>query len=228
MIIVMNVKDFKNPKKFYKMRETHLINGSDNEEVTKIKEADANQTAAFQPSKTLLKQELVGFSKSDRKAKEKKFLKSSVITTELAKAIAMQLDDIDSNVYILLDKKVYKSFADKFIERFNKLVDLNEEDGEILFIKYNDYDKAIALYKSKLKKELGNLDDEASKASAAKVNAIDAKMDDLEFELRSPDREDAMKYVLKDAKPSKSVRKKMAKFMEKVKKVITVGDSMVT
>ena len=75
MIIIINVKDFvKKPKKFYKLRETHVINGSENAEVTKIKEAESSETSAFQPSKTLLKGDLVGYTKEDRKKKEKKFL----------------------------------------------------------------------------------------------------------------------------------------------------------
>ena len=48
MIILINVKDFvKKPKKFYKLRETHVINGSENAEVTKIKEAESSETSAF-------------------------------------------------------------------------------------------------------------------------------------------------------------------------------------
>ena len=50
MIILINVKDFvKNPKKFYTIRETHVINGSENEEVTKIKEDESSETSAFKP-----------------------------------------------------------------------------------------------------------------------------------------------------------------------------------
>lgn len=232
MIILINVKDFvKKPKKFYKLRETHVINGSENAEVTKIKEAESSETSAFQPSKTLLKSDLVGYTKEDRKKKEKKFLKDATITKELAKAVATQLDDIDSNVYILLDKKVFNTFADKFIERFAKLVDL--DDPEELFIKYNDYDTACKLYKRYLKKKLAKTDYEYDRISRngtdseSELDKLDNQLDDLEFEYRSPDREEAMKYVLKNAKPSKDVRKKMDKFLRDVKPMLEVNGQMI-
>ena len=230
MIILINVKDFvKKPKKFYKLRETHVINGSENAEVTKIKEAESSETSAFQPSKTLLKSDLVGYTKEDRKKKEKKFLKDATITKELAKAVATQLDDIDSNVYILLDKKVFNAFADKFIERFAKLLDL--DDPEDLFIKYNDYDTACKLYKKYLKKKLDKTDDEYGRISRngsdSELDKLDDRLDDLEFEYRSPDREEAMKYVLKNAKPSKDVRKKMDKFLRDVKPMLEVNGQMI-
>ena len=232
MIILINVKDFvKKPKKFYKLRETHVINGSENAEVTKIKEAENSETSAFQPSKTLLKGDLVGYTKEDRKKKEKKFLKDATITKELAKAVATQLDDIDSNVYILLDKKVFNTFADKFIERFAKLVDL--DDPEELFIKYNDYDTACKLYKRYLKKKLAKTDYEYDRISRngtdseSELNKLDNQLDDLEFEYRSPDREEAMKYVLKNAKPSKDVKKKMDKFLRDVKPMLEVNGQMI-
>lgn len=232
MIILINVKDFvKKPKKFYKLRETHVINGSENAEVTKIKEAESSETSAFQPSKTLLKGDLVGYTKEDRKKKEKKFLKDATITKELAKAVATQLDDIDSNVYILLDKKVFNTFADKFIERFAKLVDL--DDPEELFIKYNDYDTACKLYKKYLKKKLAKTDYEYDRISRngtdseSELDKLDNQLDDLEFEYRSPDREEAMKYVLKNAKPSKDVKKKMDKFLRDVKPMLEVNGQMI-
>ena len=232
MIILINVKDFvKKPKKFYKLRETHVINGSENAEVTKIKEAESSETSAFQPSKTLLKGDLVGYTKEDRKKKEKKFLKDATITKELAKAVATQLDDIDSNVYILLDKKVFNAFADKFIERFAKLVDL--DDPEELFIKYNDYDTACKLYKRYLKKKLAKTDYEYDRISRngtdseRELDKLDNQLDDLEFEYRSPDREEAMKYVLKNAKPSKDVKKKMDKFLRDVKPMLEVNGQII-
>ena len=232
MIILINVKDFvKKPKKFYKLRETHVINGSENAEVTKIKEAESSETSAFQPSKTLLKGDLVGYTKEDRKKKEKKFLKDATITKELAKAVATQLDDIDSNVYILLDKKVFNAFADKFIERFAKLVDL--DDPEELFIKYNDYDTACKLYKRYLKKKLAKTDYEYDRISRngtdseSELDKLDNQLDDLEFEYRSPDREEAMKYVLKNAKPSKDVKKKMDKFLRDVKPMLEVNGQII-
>ena len=100
MIIIISSKEFlEKPKKFYKLRETHLINGSSSSEIKVYGEGEVSKKD-FIPTKSIFKDEL---SEYEREEKAKRFIKNSGITREFATAIAMQLQDIDSNIFIIID-----------------------------------------------------------------------------------------------------------------------------
>jgi hypothetical protein len=190
-----------------------------------------NRVKGFDPQKTLLNPDMTGISKDDWNRKVKRFLKNEDITRQVATAVALQITEPDSNIYIIINPKVYKVLGDKLIKRFGKLLDLEEPSD--LFVKYTDFNTIASVYRKSLKKEIDKHEDKfdklkyddevAMRDKSYKLSNLNAKLDDLEDEYNSPDKVEARKYFLKEAKPSKDTRKKMEKFLDTYKKNYTVN-----
>lgn len=218
MIIIISAREFlEKPKKFYKLRETHLINGSSSSEIKVYGEGEISKKD-FIPVKSIFKDEL---SEAERDEKAKRFIKNSGITREFATAIAMQLQDVDSNIFIIIDKKVYKKFAEKLCKRFNKLVDL--EEGQVI-VTYDDFDIFTKWYKKHVQKKINKYEDEFEKkkytSTAKELNKLNGMLDGLEDAYDMPDKSEARKAFIKDAEPSKDAVKAMRKFLKKNEDVL--------
>lgn len=219
MIVLISTKDFlEKPKKFYKMRATHIINGSDSSDLGSFGEVDAESggglNTAFIPHKSVINGG-TGLSKDERERKTKRFLKNADLTRRVAAAVAYQVREPDSNVFIVINKKVYKVLGDKLIKRFNKLV--KTEEGE-LFFDYNDFESIRKIYRKMVGKKLDKYNEKYDKLmdsdKSDKIADLNDMLDKLEDAYDAPDNLEARKVFLKEALPSKDTMKKMKKFLK--------------
>lgn len=217
MVIIISAKDFlEKPKKLFKARETHIINGSDKDEVLTFGEG-SNKIADLIPAKSALRGDL---TKDEIDKKVKNYLKSEGVTRVVATAVANQLRDPDSNTFIVIDKKVYNALGEKLEKRFNKLLDTEEGD---LFVRYTDYQTICKVYRKIIGKKLDKAndkydklmdDDERSMKSKHKLSELNDALDRLEDEYDAPDKVEARKVFIKEAVPSKDTVKRMKKFLK--------------
>lgn len=216
MIFIMTDKNFlEKPKKLYKLREVHIINGSDDDDLGKYTGSDNNFYNELMPNKSTMKPT----KGIDIEEKEKKFIKG--LGTICALAVAGQLNDPNSNVFIILKKKVYAKFADRILKRFNKIVGV---DKGSLFLLYNDFDTMCDWYRNYLDKEIGKNEDKYDKVKYSdkkrksdKLEDLNEALDRLEDAYDALDRVEARKIFIKEADISKGTIKKMRKFLDENK-----------
>ena len=219
MVILISAKDFlEKPKKLFKARETHIINGSDNDKILTFGEGE-NKIHDLIPGKSALSSGQL--SKEALNKKVKNFVKGEGVTRQVAVAVATQLREPDSNTFIILNKKAYKELGEKLIKRFNKIVGIDDGD---LFVMWTDYQTICRIYKKIVGKQLDKYNDRYDKImdddtkpmrdKTGKITELNDKLDYLEDEYDSPDKLEARKVFLREAKPSKETIKKMKKFMK--------------
>lgn len=219
MVIIISAKDFlEKPKKLYKARETHIINGSDNDDILTFSEGE-NKIADLIPSKSVLKGERL--TKDEIAKKTKNYLKGEGVTRQIAVAVANQLREPDSNTFIILDKKVYNALGEKLEKRFNKVIGIDEGD---LIVRYTDFTTICKVYRKIVGKKLDKANDKYDKLvdndeksmrdKHGKLAELNDMLDKLEDEYDAPDKLEARKIFLKEAEPSKDTVKKMKKFLK--------------
>jgi len=229
MIFIISTKDFLDkPKKLYKARELHIINGSDSEELSKF--GDSTIVYDLQPQKSLIRKE-EKLSKEEISSKTKKFIKSPGVSRVCATAIVHQLNDPESNVFIILKNSVYKVLADKFVNRFNKIVELDEGD---LFIKYSDFSIMCDWYRKHIDRQIEKYDEKYDKIKydrtksmrdkSDKLDDLNDRLDALEDAYDEPDKVEARKLFVKEAKPSKATVKKMKKFLKDNSEIFSIPE----
>ena len=229
MIFVISTKDFlEKPKKLYKAREIHIINGSEDEELSKFGESTIIYDLI--PKKSIFKKE-DRLSKEETSKQIKKFVKSPGVARVCATALVHQLNELNSNVFIILKNSVYKALAERIINRFNKIVEL--EDGD-LFIKYTDFDTMCEWYRKHLDRQIEKYDEKYDKLKSDrtkpmrdksdKLDDLNERLDALEDAYDEPDKIEARKLFVREAKPSKGTIKKMKKFLKDNSEIFSVPE----
>lgn len=213
MIILISAKDFLDkPKKLVGARNYHLINASDKDEILTFK-GGSNKISGMIPGKQTLKGD--NLKKGELAERVKKYLKCEDITLQVGTAVSYQLTDVDSNIYVIMDKKVINALGDKIIKRFNKLI--GTEEGELV-VGYNDFDTICKWYRKYVTKKYEKMSKSYEKSkddfSYKKTNNMADELDRLDEEISCPDKLEARKTFIKKAEPTKAAIKAMKKFMD--------------
>lgn len=244
MIVLISKKDFlKHSKKLLKI-SYGLIDGvgggdTDLNEFGAIRNAEESFDSLNAPKSLTSKTSIDMF-----KVKKKIDNYLEKLPRAFACAAALQLtnrdgdiepnDKLDKNVYIILTNKTYKALAKKIKNRFIKVLDLDEEDGDVvvLFDKYpsvvasEDYEKAMKKEISKLDKKIDKIvedldsgfdlwDEDDSFKAEKKLQKLRKERKRLANEGdKSEGITDSVRVdlLLKNAALKKSARKKLAKY----------------